>query len=170
MLHGDPQQIFQKVLQRSILCSVSPLPCFCFCFNCVLLWQMQTPLHLLGMILSEAQAAPSRPKLLPLRPLIGCEGGGTLESSLLPFEPWKWAESKTNYILKLEFSELNVYFWRGRIRAAAGNKTCPSYWACSASLRNLHKFQNIHHFSKGLVGTTQGRAKRKVDFQSCQRR
>jgi hypothetical protein len=33
-----------------------------------------------------------------------------------------------------------------------GNKTCPSYWACSVSLRNPHKFQNIHPFSKIFFG------------------
>lgn len=133
MLHGDPQQVFQKVLQRSILCSVSPLLCFFFfgfllvLFCCDRGSGAQSPLHLLGRIRSEAQAAPSRPKLLPHRPLIGCEGGGTLESSLLPFEPLKRGERKMNFILKLEFSELNVYFWRGRIRQAAGNKTCPRH-------------------------------------------
>lgn len=170
MLHGNPQQMFQKVLQRSIVCSISPLLvfAFCFCFNFVLLWQMQQSSGCsasTGMNPSEAQAAPSRPRLLPLRLLIGWESGGTSESSLPPFEPWKWGESETNYIFKQEFKELNVYFWRGRIRAAAGDKTCPSYWACSASLRSPQKFQNIHLFSKVLVGTTRGRVKRKGDFQ-----
>lgn len=39
MLHGDPQQMFQKVLQRSILCSVPSLLLFVFdfVFNFVLL-------------------------------------------------------------------------------------------------------------------------------------
>lgn len=101
-------------------------------------------------------------------PSLAVRTKGPLESSLLSFEPWKWRESKTNYILK-QFRELNVYFWRGRIRAAAGDKTCLGDWACSASLRNPQKFQKMHHFSKVLVDTTEEEQKRKGDFQELKR-
>lgn len=37
MLHGNPQQMFQKVLQRSIVCSISPLLFFVFVFVLILL-------------------------------------------------------------------------------------------------------------------------------------
>lgn len=81
MLHRNPQQMFQKVLQRSIVRSVSPL-LFLFVFLKILFcdrcFRAQAPPHLLGMIPSEAHAARSSPKLLPLRPLIGCEDEGTL--------------------------------------------------------------------------------------------
>lgn len=81
MLHRNSQQMFQKVLQRSIVCSVSPLLLLflflkiLFCDRC---FRAQAPPRLLGMIPSEAQAARSSPKLLPLSPLIGCRDEGTL--------------------------------------------------------------------------------------------
>lgn len=170
MLHGIPSKCFRKSYSAPYSAAFL-LFCFLFLILFLILFccdrssRAQTPLHLLGMSPSEAQAATNCPKLLPRKPLIGCEGGGTLEFSLLPSEPWKRGESKTNYILKQEFRELNVYFWRGRIREAAGDKTCSSYWACSASLRNPDKFQNIHLFSKVLVDTLRGRAKTQGDFQ-----
>lgn len=101
---------------------------------------------------ADSLGSPSRPTLLPLRLLIGCERAGTSGSSLLPFEPV--ARGQNDLRFRQDFQELNVSFAGGRIRAAAGDKTCPSYWACPGLLRNPQKFRNIHPFSKVWVATT----------------
>lgn len=113
------QQTFQKTPPPPMLCSLSPLLLFCSSVTDA------AKLKLHRIYWGRASHQPELARLLPPGSSLAARAVRPWSPRLFPLNLKNEDRAQTNSILKQGFRELNVYFWRGRIRSAAGEQTLP---------------------------------------------